>query len=1003
MISLTPEQEAALNDPTLGLNGMTPESFQKLWPYFTPAQKRQFKKLAPVLERLFAPTPEQIEAEGGRAWAKRFFPQSFSRDFTSYQSDFWIWGWEIQPDVYYRPRVECEPRGVGKSTTAETWLTSILARKRRRTVGYISGTDAKANQHFGGVKRKLENPELLKTYPHLKPQVQKYRNAFNSWSQDRLVTDGGQTIIPITLQGSNRGFKSEDDIRFDLLIFDDIDSLGESPDVIAKNLDLLKSEILLAGYANTLIVVFQNLIHRDSIVTQVMDHRADILSDRDFRGPYPLMRWYDAEKVDLPDGGKRWVITAGEPYDPAISIEYCESILNQIGKDLFDRECQQDVWKVAEDKDFREWDEVYHIITQSEMERGFRNVQLRDTSGFFVPSRWHVGRGFDWGCLPLDTEILTKDGWKSHDQLKVGESVAGYDWESSQSIVWTPLKKIVYKDSQPLVEMRTKSFRFVCTPDHAWIVKRRKRLKRTRDTYRRQNLDTISFGGDRSLIVAARCDEQGEIECSSAMAAVLGWLVTDGWTYRKKGKPAGAMLCQKNHPQAVIDALVLSGLEWKEVKPMKNGVRLFYLPASSFRRLRKVTGYTGKQSLSPIVTRLLPEARKAMLNAMLLAEGTNGGAKRKSLFCQQKGYVSDAFQILASLSGIRLGIQREHQSQWGTSHRIPLLRFQAIKEPRLVPIEGLHRTWCPSVSEGAVIARQRGQVTITGNSTRQHPSAVAYVTRPDKTCPHDDAHFVFAEVVAPKFPFDPSLASEVVSPGRVAHAIKLTERNFHIQSSQIEQSKMSHEASAAKNTLMLDLPKELTIFFNKWKAAKGSGVPQIQNMLEIDRTKEHPFRVYPQGHPHAGKPLMGRPRIYFVVADGQGELYCDGDGKLRVRGARDSHGLARCRYEMPLYSHRNAGKKKIDDDFVDALRGLMSTFGVHADALTESEELIAATPKKYRAETVFGADYTPEKEMSFHYQTALAKQRVQIGQAVTFDEFNQPVDQQNDELVESLW
>lgn len=570
-----------------------------------------------------------LEAQGWEAWIKHYFPKPFSRNFTSYQSDFWNWGWDIQPDIYYRPRVECEPRGAGKSTTAETWLVSILARKRRQTIGYISGTDAKATQHFNSVRRKLENSELLKDYPHLKPRVQKYRNAFNSWSQDRLVTEAGQTIVPITLQGSNRGFKSEDDMRFDLLIFDDIDSLGESPDVIAKNLDLLKSEILLAGYANTLNVVFQNLIHRDSIVSMIMDYRADMLTDREFKGPYPLMKWYDAEKIDLPDGGKRWVITDGEVFDPALPVPYCESILNQIGKDLFDRECQQDVTKVGDDKDFREWDEVYHIITRSEMAAGFENVHMHDDNGFFIPARWHKGRGFDNG------------------------------------------------------------------------------------------------------------------------------------------------------------------------------------------------------------------------------------------------------------------------------------------------------------------------------TTRDHPSSVCFVTRPDETCPYDDSHFVIGEIVLPRFPYDPSIEAELVSPGRVAAATKAFQREMRIEEQQIEQSKLSHEASSVMNTLMLDLPDELKLFYNKWKAARGSGVPQIQNLLEVDKKRPHPFRRFPKGHEFEGEFIMGRPRIYFVVADGQGELYVDSSGKLRVTGAKDSAGLARARYEMPLYSHRNSGQKKIDDDFVDSLRGLMSTFGVTSDSLSRVERVTRQVEKVF--------------------------------------------------------
>ena len=176
-------------------------------------------------------------------------------------------------------------------------------------------------------------------------------------------------IVPLTLLGSSRGWKSSTGDRFDVLILDDIDKLGQSPDFTQKLIEMLKGEILAAGDDTTLVIMPQNLIYRDSICSQIHDQRADILSDRIFCGPYPLLKYYDAEKVDIDGdstGAKEWVITRGEAFDPAISVGYAQRLLNKFGKKLFDRECQQQVYEIEDDKDFREWSEVHHLITHSE-------------------------------------------------------------------------------------------------------------------------------------------------------------------------------------------------------------------------------------------------------------------------------------------------------------------------------------------------------------------------------------------------------------------------------------------------------------------------------------------------------------------------------------------------------------------------------------------------------------------------------------------------------------
>jgi hypothetical protein len=577
-------------------------------------------------------TDEILAAEeSGSAWAKHFFPNLFSRPFTKYQEEFWEWGWGIEETGDYRPRIECQPRGVGKSTNAEAWCVSLVARQKRRMIGYVSLNETKATKHFESIKSMLESESVQTAYPHCKPRIQKLRDTSQQWSREAIVMDSGAMIVPLTLLGSSRGWKSSEGSRFDVIVLDDIDELGQTPEYTQKLIELLKGEILAAGNDQTVVLMPQNLIYRDSICSRIYDQRADILSNRIFCGPYPLLKWYEAEKVDIEGdntGAQEWVIRDGEAYDPAITIRYAEKLLNTYGKSLFDRECQQLVHQIEDDKDFREWNEVYHLVTYSEFRRTMEELgePVWDGRKLQIPSRWNVGIGMDWG------------------------------------------------------------------------------------------------------------------------------------------------------------------------------------------------------------------------------------------------------------------------------------------------------------------------------TTLKHPSAVAPVARPAENCPMNDSYFAFTEVVLPKFPSPSHETPEIVSPGRVATAISRSLEDWGVKESQIKMQLMSHEESAAMYTMLVDLPDDTKRFFQKWVAQKGSGVPQVINLLEIDQKKPHPFRRYPPGYridgiDVGGQPLRGCPRMFFLVEDSQGGLRMDTTGSLYVTGAKDSRGFARARFEMPIYSHKVTGQKKLDDDYVDALRGLMNRFGPRPGGFTQEERI----------------------------------------------------------------
>lgn len=122
---------------------------------------------------------------------------------------------------------------------------------------------------------------------------------------------------------------------------------------------------------------------------------------------------------------------------------------------------------------------------------------------------------------------------------------------------------------------------------------------------------------------------------------------------------------------------------------------------------------------------------------------------------------------------------------------------------------------------------------------------------------------------------------------------------------------------------------EYKLDFTKWHSDYNGGISRIRDYLDIiDEDKPHPFRNTEQFKD--APPIMGRPYIYLVVDDEQGELlYEPATRRYHVTPAKDSGGLMRLRAEFPVYHYpteelgkdvRKMRPKKSFDDAMDVIR-----------------------------------------------------------------------------------
>lgn len=267
-------------------------------------------------------------------WLRRYFPEVTYAPFAERHVRLWNWIESLQRGVKARARIEVWPRGGAKSSTAELGCARVGSKLSRKFGLYVSETQEQADKHIQSIAALFETVGVGR-------MLNKY-GASKGWRRDQLRTHNGFSIAAFGLDAATRGVKL-DQYRPDLIIFDDIDNQADSRVIVDRKVSAITTAILPAGSADVAVLVIQNKIHEDSIVSQLCDGRADFLHDRDPAFVEPAVNGMETEVVNRPDGSRIYQIVAGTATWDGQSIEVCEDQINEWGFKAFEKEAQHNV------------------------------------------------------------------------------------------------------------------------------------------------------------------------------------------------------------------------------------------------------------------------------------------------------------------------------------------------------------------------------------------------------------------------------------------------------------------------------------------------------------------------------------------------------------------------------------------------------------------------------------------------------------------------------------
>ncbi len=400
-----------------------------------------------LLEILKPPTRQALPGSKlpWRVWARLYLKGGADRPFADYHDRIWEWGESLRPGIEPPAHVECIFRGGGKSTSGEGVIARQAVLPYRNFCLYVSGTQDAANGHVQTIGNIMERAGVSRA-------VNKY-NLSKGWTASKLRTANGFNVLAAGLDAALRGIKF-DEFRPDIIVLDDFDSLGDSPEAADKKFRTIVQSILLAGSTDVAVLAIQNAMHQHSIMQGLLDGTRPFLRRRNKVVPVPAIEGMEWEEFKNAAGLNEVRITAGRATWAGKPLEACEAEINRTDIIGFLRECQHDVG--AGGRFFRDWNAELHCMTQGEDGRlyqaGANPVQIE--------KRWTFWGGNDWGygapfCFLLNT-IDERDAEYTIDEIYQAHKT---DDEQADAIVallnkWDlPLDSvIIYADPQMWAE-----------------------------------------------------------------------------------------------------------------------------------------------------------------------------------------------------------------------------------------------------------------------------------------------------------------------------------------------------------------------------------------------------------------------------------------------------------------------------------------------------------------------------------------------------------------------
>jgi glycosyltransferase involved in cell wall biosynthesis len=353
-------------------------------------------------------------------------------------------------------------------------------------------------------------------------------------------------------------------------------------------------------------------------------------------------------------------------------------------------------------------------------------------------------------CLSEDTEILTAEGFKSVNEVSVGDMIAGID--DRERLSYAPaLEKFDYEYSGRMIEVSNTSHSVRVTENHSMLIRGQTgKLRRINagelpelgnsrwylpvvhagnDAPDPEKLSVESIAGSKTESVNHwRLKKLTGFVDTELFFEFMGWYISEGSTYSCNNGEYVTQIAQRPDINRKKYERIMYVAEELGLNPVRDRASI----KISGKQLLQIVSECGRYAENKRIPRWMlgygPKALRALYNGMMLGDGTRSG-HNVSYYTSSPG-LRDDFQELCFLLGYRTNVferppATRYVESWGRDISSRFINYQigvaeiktsgTFRKADVSESESTERVWCVRTDLSTIVTRRNGKITVMGN------------------------------------------------------------------------------------------------------------------------------------------------------------------------------------------------------------------------------------------------------------------------------------------------